>query len=131
MREDGWMHWRRNTRDWPSTLVISFFMTHFHSIMESDGQWRTHKHKNYQEGSKKKMTVLSVDDDPTNQMVVQKLLDAHFNIVQAMSGQEALDIISNSAKPPDFVLLDVMMPKMSGLEVFLISLTFPLPNLLT
>lgn len=50
-------------------------------------------------------------------MVVEKLLAAHFNVVQAMSGAEALDIISNSSKPPDFVLLDVMMPKMSGLEV--------------
>ena len=84
--------------------------------MASDGQWRTHTHKKYKEGVKT-TTVLSVDDDPTNQMVVQKLLDAHFNVVQAMSGEEALDIISNSAKPPDFVLLDVMMPKMSGLEV--------------
>lgn len=53
-------------------------------------------------------------------MVVEKLLAAHFNVVQAMSGAEALDIISNSSKPPDFVLLDVMMPKMSGLEVLLL-----------
>jgi CheY-like chemotaxis protein len=86
--------------------------------VDSDGHWRTHKHKHYKEGSKM-TTILSVDDDPTNQVVVQKLLAAHFNVIQAMSGEEALNIISNSAKPPDFVLLDVMMPKMSGLEVYL------------
>lgn len=34
-----------------------------------------------------------------------------------MSGAEALDIIRNSPKPPDFVILDWMMPNMSGLEV--------------
>ena len=86
--------------------------------MASDGQWHTHKHKRYKDGEKK-TTVLSVDDDPTNQAVIQKLLQTQFNVVQAMSGEEALHIIENSAKPPDFVLLDVMMPNMSGLEVLL------------
>lgn len=74
------------------------------------------QHKVYQHGAKS-TTILSVDDDPTNQAVINKLLSAHFNIIQAMSGFEALDIIHSSATPPDFILLDVMMPKMSGLEV--------------
>lgn len=73
-------------------------------------------HKVYQEGSKA-TTILSVDDDPTNQAVIHKLLSPYFGIIQAMSGSEALDILHNSPTPPDFILLDVMMPKMSGLEV--------------
>lgn len=74
------------------------------------------QHKVYQEGSKT-TTILSVDDDPTNQAVIHKLLSPYFGIIQAMSGSEALDILHNSPTPPDFILLDVMMPKMSGLEV--------------
>lgn len=74
------------------------------------------QHKVYQEGSKA-TTILSVDDDPTNQAVIHKLLSPYFGIIQAMSGSEALDILHNSPTPPDFILLDVMMPKMSGLEV--------------
>ena len=74
------------------------------------------QHKVYQEGSKA-ITILSVDDDPTNQAVIRKLLSPYFGIIQAMSGSEALDILHNSPTPPDFILLDVMMPKMSGLEV--------------
>lgn len=77
---------------------------------------RAPKHKVYQEGSKA-TTILSVDDDPTNQAVIHKLLSPYFGIIQAMSGSEALDILHNSPTPPDFILLDVMMPKMSGLEV--------------
>jgi CheY-like chemotaxis protein len=40
-----------------------------------------------------------------------------FNVIKAMSGPEALEIIQNNQKPPDFILLDWMMPHMSGLEV--------------
>lgn len=76
------------------------------------------------------MTILSVDDDPTNQIVIKRLL-SNYNIIHAMSGKpsandiyndivegaEALDILNTRATPPDFILLDVMMPTMSGLEV--------------
>eukprot|EP00026_Physarum_polycephalum_P000057 Phypoly_transcript_00057.p1 GENE.Phypoly_transcript_00057~~Phypoly_transcript_00057.p1 ORF type:complete len:2589 (+),score=470.61 Phypoly_transcript_00057:138-7904(+) len=62
-------------------------------------------------------TVLSVDDDPMNQAVIQQLLGNQFNVIKAMSGPEALEIIQSGQKPPDFVLLDWMMPNMSGLEV--------------
>lgn len=45
---------------------------------------------------------------------MEKLLGANFNVLHASNGKEALQIILSSEHPPDFVLLDVMMP-----EVFL------------
>ncbi|MGD9873167.1 MAG: response regulator [Kiritimatiellia bacterium] len=61
-------------------------------------------------------TVLVVDDDPRNRMLLHDLLKSKgYRITQAESGEEALDIIA--ADPPDTVLLDVMMTGMDGFEV--------------
>lgn len=60
--------------------------------------------------------ILIVDDEPVNRQVLANYLknDA-FVITQVASGQDALDVIEN--KTIDIVLLDVMMPEMSGFEV--------------
>jgi CheY-like chemotaxis protein len=41
---------------------------------------------------------------------MQKLLGANFNVIHANNGQEALDLVLSGDQPPDFVLLDIMMP---------------------
>jgi len=65
--------------------------------------------------------ILSVDDDPVNQMVIEKMLSkAGFKVIKAGDGQRALDIIDSlvhQGTPPDMVLLDVMMPGLSGYDV--------------
>lgn len=64
----------------------------------------------------KKVTVLIVDDIPINVMLIEKMLTPfHFNIEKANSGQAALDKVS--AKKPDIILLDLMMPGISGYDV--------------
>src|SRR5438445_1670167 len=60
--------------------------------------------------------VLVVDDDP----VIQKLLQVNFemegySVITASDGVEGLE--RARAERPDIVILDVMMPKMNGLEV--------------
>ena len=61
-------------------------------------------------------TVLVVDDNPHNlELILAYLEDVDCRAVSAEGGSEALDIIKND--PPDLVLLDVMMPKISGFEV--------------
>ena len=61
-------------------------------------------------------TVLVVDDNQENLELLQAYLeDIDCEAVSARDGLEALDIISGN--PPDLILLDVMMPKMSGFEV--------------
>lgn len=62
--------------------------------------------------------VLSTDDDPTNQMVIEYLLDGlNIELEIARSGDECLRILRSDIYLPDLVLLDVMMPGKSGLEV--------------
>ncbi len=61
--------------------------------------------------------ILIVDDDPVNQQVMSNYLSkSNFIISQAADGQEALAILENEVKI-DIVLLDIMMPGMSGYEV--------------
>jgi two-component system cell cycle response regulator len=60
--------------------------------------------------------VLVVDDVLANVKLLEARLTAeYFQVVTAMSGQEALDVCARSQC--DIVLLDVMMPEMDGFEV--------------
>ena len=60
--------------------------------------------------------VLVVDDNPDSIAIIRSILEAFgFSVQAAESGAEALEILKG--EPPNVVLLDVMMPEMSGLEV--------------
>lgn len=60
--------------------------------------------------------VLVVDDVPDNVEILRmRLASLGYDVVEANDGEEALAKIA--ADPPDLVLLDVMMPKVDGLEV--------------
>jgi CheY-like chemotaxis protein len=61
-------------------------------------------------------TILVVDDTPLNVKLLADLLGTKgYRTVTAASGPEALEKLA--AEAPDLVLLDVMMPGMSGYEV--------------
>ena len=60
--------------------------------------------------------ILIVEDDPDIAELVARYLDkAGFATERAASGREALQTIA--AKPPDLVVLDLMLPHVDGLEV--------------
>jgi class 3 adenylate cyclase len=60
--------------------------------------------------------VLVVDDDEANRMLLRDPLEAHgYGIIEAENGEQALQKVEQ--RPPDVILLDVMMPKMDGFEV--------------
>lgn len=58
-------------------------------------------------------TVLVVDDEPNVRIYLAQILeDAGFNVETAADGEEALEMIR--ADPPDFISLDLVMPRKSG-----------------
>lgn len=73
----------------------------WHAIKRLSGQFR----------------ILIVDDDPTNLQVLENLLTLHnYVVTQAMDGKQALEMIYGGQQF-DLVIVDVMMPLMSGYEV--------------
>jgi DNA-binding response OmpR family regulator len=61
-------------------------------------------------------TILVVDDLPANRDLMSRRLErSGFRVVSAGSGPEALDALKR--RPVDLVLLDIMMPGMTGFEV--------------
>ena len=61
-------------------------------------------------------TILVVDDEQANIQVVGTMLSAFgYDLMIAKDGEQALERVK--AKIPDLVLLDVMMPGLSGFEV--------------
>jgi class 3 adenylate cyclase len=60
--------------------------------------------------------ILVVDDNPNNLKILKTRLGAEgYEIVTAVDGEQALAAVA--AEPPDLILLDIMMPKVDGLEV--------------
>jgi adenylate cyclase len=60
--------------------------------------------------------ILIVDDNPMNVEIFEKRLAVHgYDILAAADGEEALALARE--KQPDLILLDIMMPKMDGMEV--------------
>jgi DNA-binding response OmpR family regulator len=61
-------------------------------------------------------TILVVDDEPSIREVVSIYLGrAGYRVLVAEDGQTALEILEQ--EPPDLVVLDLMLPKVDGLEI--------------
>jgi two-component system, OmpR family, response regulator VicR len=61
--------------------------------------------------------IMVVDDEPDLLEVVKLILESDgYQVVTAGGGQEALDKLEK--EKPELVLLDIIMPKMDGWEVF-------------
>ena len=64
--------------------------------------------------------IMVVDDEPDQIVTLQYLFKSHENeyeLLGANSGEECLQLLEEGEKP-DLILLDIMMPGMSGWEVF-------------
>jgi len=64
----------------------------------------------------KTQTILIVDDTQENILLLSEVLESDYMTKAAIDGERALKI-AFAAEPPDLILLDVMMPGMSGYEV--------------
>lgn len=66
--------------------------------------------------NKNMITVLVVDDTPENLTLISSLLKDLYTVKVANSGEKALKYLENG-QAPDLILLDIMMPGLSGYEV--------------
>jgi CheY-like chemotaxis protein len=60
-------------------------------------------------------TVLICDDEPSLRELIRISLDGPYEFVEADDGQESLELARRVR--PDVVILDMMMPRLTGLEV--------------
>jgi CheY-like chemotaxis protein len=60
-------------------------------------------------------TILVCDDDPSLRELVRAVLGSRYHFVEAADGSEALEITRELR--PDLIVLDVMLPGLSGIEV--------------
>ncbi len=63
----------------------------------------------------KKRTILSVDDSPINNKLIEAYFRRDYTVISKEGGQQALDWLNDNI--PDVILLDIMMPVMDGIEV--------------
>ena len=60
--------------------------------------------------------ILIADDEPNQlELMSFNLSNAGYSIIKAANGKEAIELIENHS--PDLIILDWMMPKMSGIDV--------------
>ena len=62
-----------------------------------------------------KPTLLLVDDEATNLQVLRQILQDDYRLLYAKDGEKALELAQNN--PVALILLDIMMPAMTGYEV--------------
>jgi PAS domain S-box-containing protein len=71
---------------------------------------------NLQSNDTRKPQILIVDDQPDNISILSILLeDSGYEVEGIIDGQQALTFCQN--KPPDLILMDIMMPRLNGYEV--------------
>ena len=59
-----------------------------------------------------KQKILIVDDEPGIRLIVSRILEEEYMVLEAADGEEAIDIAKG--QQPALILMDLMMPKMDG-----------------
>lgn len=67
----------------------------------------------------KSLKILLIEDDMIEVMKLNRVIDSlqlNHEIIEANNGEEALEILNKKDTQPDIILLDLNMPKLSGIE---------------
>ena len=64
-----------------------------------------------------KRTILVADDEQINRAILGAILENDFEVLYAENGKEALEILEENREIISVVLLDLMMPVMSGMDL--------------
>jgi two-component system phosphate regulon response regulator PhoB len=60
-------------------------------------------------------TILICEDDENLRQLIRVVIGAGYDIVESGDGDEALELAAEH--PPDMIILDLMLPRLSGLDV--------------
>ncbi|NDV95903.1 response regulator [Dysgonomonas sp. 521] len=71
--------------------------------------------KQAKEEKQDQSTILIVEDDPDLRRFIVTILEPHYNVLDAENGKLGYEIAAKSI--PDFILSDIMMPEMDGVEL--------------
>ena len=85
-----------------------------------DGMSNSSNEVELQTTSEKAMSkrILTIDDSKTmRDMLMLTLVEAGFDVVQAVDGQDGLDVLEKETAPIDVIITDINMPRMDGYEV--------------
>ena len=63
-----------------------------------------------------KKTVLIVEDEEVNHLLLEKILGSQYSTIEAVDGIDGLNKLEENAGKIDIVLLDLVMPRMGGYE---------------
>ncbi len=86
-------------------------------------------YKRWLEAVTRPKRILLVDDDDGTRMVMRRFMEWYnCELVEAPSGRQAIEILSNPATKLDFVFLDLRMPDMSGEQVYEMIRSEPLKS---
>lgn len=61
--------------------------------------------------------VIADDDREIVQLIAEGLEDEDFSVIKCYSGAEVISYVNNRMEQLDFIILDIMMPGLNGLEV--------------
>lgn len=61
------------------------------------------------------VVIMIAEDDPNVQLLIKQRLKAHYEVICAGDGREALEVISS--RHIDLLIADIMMPRMDGFEL--------------
>ncbi|MFR6311509.1 diguanylate cyclase [Anaerofustis stercorihominis] len=65
---------------------------------------------------KKRESILIVDDEELNREILKIALEDEYNILMAADGEEALKVLEENKNKVVLILLDIVMPKMDGVQ---------------
>lgn len=67
--------------------------------------------------------ILLVEDHPTNRKLLRDILQLQFEVLEAESGEQALELLQSCI--PDLMMLDMQLPGMDGLSLVRLLKTNP------
>jgi DNA-binding response OmpR family regulator len=76
------------------------------------------------------MQIVNVDDDSDDRgmfCMALKRIDPEIQCIQVDSGEDAVEMLRNSDVAPDFIFMDINMPRMNGYEC--VTEIYQYPNL--